>query len=44
MLIQALTGMLWLAGRAGDPPTASGIGIADQYTALHIVIGILAAL
>lgn len=44
MLIQALTGMLWLAGRAGDPPTAAGVGIADQYTALHIVIGILAAL
>jgi crotonobetainyl-CoA:carnitine CoA-transferase CaiB-like acyl-CoA transferase len=44
MLIQAITGMLWLAGRAGDPPTAAGIGIADQYTALHIVIGILAAL
>ena len=44
MLIQALTGMLFLAGRAGEPPTASGLGIADQYTALHIVIGILAAL
>jgi crotonobetainyl-CoA:carnitine CoA-transferase CaiB-like acyl-CoA transferase len=44
MLIQALTGMLFLAGRAGEPPTASGIGIADQYTALHIAIGILAAL
>ena len=44
MLIQALSGMLWLAGRADDPPTAAGIGISDQYTALHIVIGILAAL
>jgi crotonobetainyl-CoA:carnitine CoA-transferase CaiB-like acyl-CoA transferase len=44
MLIQALTGMLFLAGRSGDPPTAAGIGIADQYTALHIVIGTLAAL
>jgi crotonobetainyl-CoA:carnitine CoA-transferase CaiB-like acyl-CoA transferase len=44
MLIQALTGMLFLAGRAGEPPTAAGIGLADQYTALHIVIGILAAL
>lgn len=43
MLIQAMTGMLYLAGRAGEPPTAAGIGIADQYTALHIVIGILAA-
>ena len=43
MLIQAMTGMLYLAGRADEPPTAAGIGIADQYTALHIVIGILAA-
>jgi crotonobetainyl-CoA:carnitine CoA-transferase CaiB-like acyl-CoA transferase len=44
LLIQALSGMLWLAGRAADPPTAAPIGIVDQYTALHIVIGILAAL
>lgn len=44
MLVQALSGMLWLAGRKGEPPTACGIGIADQYTALHIVIGVLAAL
>lgn len=44
MLIQALSGLLWLAGRAGEPPTACGIGITDQYTALHIVIGVLAAL
>jgi crotonobetainyl-CoA:carnitine CoA-transferase CaiB-like acyl-CoA transferase len=44
MLIQSLSGMLWLAGRDGEPPTAAGIGIADQYTGLHIVIGVLAAL
>ncbi len=44
MLVQALSGMLWLTGRAGEPPTACGIGIVDQYTALHIVIGVLAAL
>jgi crotonobetainyl-CoA:carnitine CoA-transferase CaiB-like acyl-CoA transferase len=44
MLIQALSGMLWLNGRSSDPPTAVGIGIVDQYTALHIVIGTLAAL
>jgi crotonobetainyl-CoA:carnitine CoA-transferase CaiB-like acyl-CoA transferase len=44
LLIQALSGVLWLAGRATDPPTACGIGVADQYTGLHIVIGVLAAL
>jgi len=44
LLIQALSGILFLSGRASDPPTSCGIGIADQYTALHIVIGVLAAL
>lgn len=44
LLIQAMSGALFLAGRQGEPPTASGIGIADQYTGLHLVIGILAAL
>ena len=44
LLIQAMSGVLFLAGRRGEPPTASGIGIADQYTSLHLVIGILAAL
>ena len=44
LLIQALSGVLWLAGREQDPPTACGIGVADQYTGLHIVIGVLAAL
>ena len=44
MLIQALSGIMFLAGREGEPPTACGIGVADQYTGLHNVIGILAAL
>jgi crotonobetainyl-CoA:carnitine CoA-transferase CaiB-like acyl-CoA transferase len=44
MLIQALSGLMFLSGRKDDPPTALGVGIADQYTALHIAIGVLAAL
>src|SRR5690606_20950754 len=32
LLIQALTGALFLSGRQTDPPTASGIGFADEYT------------
>jgi len=44
MLIQALSGVMFLTGRQDDPPTALGVGIADQYTGLHIVIGILSAL
>ena len=35
---------MFLTGRADDPPTACGVGITDQYTALHIAIGVLAAL
>ena len=44
LLIQALSGLMFLSGRAGDPPTAHGVGVTDQYTALHIVIAVLAAL
>jgi crotonobetainyl-CoA:carnitine CoA-transferase CaiB-like acyl-CoA transferase len=44
MLVQGLSGAMWLTGRATEPPTALGIGIADQYTGLHIVIAVLAAL
>jgi crotonobetainyl-CoA:carnitine CoA-transferase CaiB-like acyl-CoA transferase len=44
LLIQALSGLMCLTGRAGDPPTALGVGITDQYAALHIVIAVLAAL
>lgn len=44
LLIQALSGLMFLSGRHGDPPTALGVGITDQYTALHIVIAVLAAL
>ena len=43
-LVQALTGAMWLSGRRDDPPFVMGPAIADQFTALHLVIGILAAL
>ena len=39
LLIQALSGLMFLTGRRDDPPTALGIGVTDQYTALHIAIG-----
>ena len=42
--MQALTGAMWLTGRRDDPPFLFGAAIADQYTGLHLVIGILAAL
>ena len=44
MLIQGLSGIMFLTGRRDDPPTACGIGLADQYAGLHIVIAVLAAL
>jgi crotonobetainyl-CoA:carnitine CoA-transferase CaiB-like acyl-CoA transferase len=44
LLVQALAGTLQLSGRDGDPPTPCGIGISDEYTGLHLVVAILAAL
>ncbi len=44
LLVQALAGALHLTGRDGDPPTPCGIGISDEYTGLHLVVAILAAL
>ena len=43
-LVQALTGAMWLTGRRSDPPFLMALAIADQYTGLHLVVGILAAL
>lgn len=43
-LIQALTGAMYMNGTSGDPPMPTGIAVADQFTGLHLVVGILAAL
>jgi len=43
-LVQALTGAMWLTGRRQDPPMVLGLAVADQYTGIHLVVGILAAL
>ncbi|MBI2969888.1 MAG: CoA transferase [Gammaproteobacteria bacterium] len=43
-LVQALTGATWLTGRRDDPPFLMAPAVADQYTGLHLVVGILAAL
>ena len=44
LLVQALSGVLYLTGRQEDPPMACGVGIGDEFTSLHLAIGILAAL
>jgi crotonobetainyl-CoA:carnitine CoA-transferase CaiB-like acyl-CoA transferase len=43
LLIQAITGTMWLKGRLDDPPVAVGFGLADVTGGLHIVMGTLAA-
>jgi crotonobetainyl-CoA:carnitine CoA-transferase CaiB-like acyl-CoA transferase len=43
-LMQALTGAMWLVGRRSDPPFLMPLAVTDQYTGLHLVVGILAAL
>ena len=43
-LVQALTGAMWLTGRRSDPPFPMAVAVADQYTGLHLVVAILAAL
>lgn len=43
-LVQALTGAMWLTGRRDDPPFLMAAAVADQFTGVHLVIGILAAL
>jgi crotonobetainyl-CoA:carnitine CoA-transferase CaiB-like acyl-CoA transferase len=43
LLIQALTGLPTTMGRAGDPPVAVPLGIADLTAGLHIAYAALAA-
>lgn len=44
LLAQAVAGVLNLQGKAGDPPSPVGMGIADLTASFHIVGAILAAL
>lgn len=44
LLLQALTGLAAVTGRAGDPPTPAGAAIVDQHAASLLAMGILAAL
>jgi crotonobetainyl-CoA:carnitine CoA-transferase CaiB-like acyl-CoA transferase len=44
LLAQAVAGVLYLNGKAGDPPSPVGMGIADITASFHIVNAILAAL
>lgn len=44
LLAQSIAGVLMLNGKADDPPSPVGIGIADLTASLHITIAVLMAL
>ncbi len=44
LLIQAMSGLVSISGRAGEPPTAVGAPAVDQHGAALLALGVLAAL
>ncbi|MFC0213630.1 CaiB/BaiF CoA transferase family protein [Paenibacillus chartarius] len=44
LLVQSLSGMTWLNGNGGQPPTPCGLAIADMSAGAHLVQGILSGL
>jgi crotonobetainyl-CoA:carnitine CoA-transferase CaiB-like acyl-CoA transferase len=44
LLIQAMSGLASISGRAGDPPTPVGATAVDQHGAALLAMGVLAAL
>ena len=44
LLAQALSGLSWLNGNAGDGPVPFGLSVADMYAGNHLVQGVLACL
>lgn len=44
LLIQAMSGLASISGRAGEPPTAIGAPVVDQHGAALLAMGVLAAL
>ena len=44
LLMQAVSGLASISGRAGQPPTAVGTAVVDQHGATLLALGVLAAL
>jgi len=44
LLVQALSGLPWQNGHAGDPPVPFGLSVADLYAGAHLVEGLIACL
>ncbi|MEN9933576.1 MAG: hypothetical protein RLZZ387_155 [Chloroflexota bacterium] len=44
LLVQSLSGLVWLNGDAGQPPMPFGLAVADMMAGAHLAQGILACL
>jgi crotonobetainyl-CoA:carnitine CoA-transferase CaiB-like acyl-CoA transferase len=44
LLVQSLSGLAWLNGNSGQPPTPFGLAVADLFAGAHLVQGVLACL
>jgi CoA:oxalate CoA-transferase len=44
LLVQSLSGVTWLNGDADQGPVPMGLSVADMFTGMHLVQGILACL
>ncbi len=44
LLLQSISGLVWLNGDADRPPTPFGLAVVDLFTGAHVVQGILACL
>lgn len=44
LLTQSMSGLCWLSGNEGGPPTPMGIAVADLTASAHLVQGVLACL
>jgi crotonobetainyl-CoA:carnitine CoA-transferase CaiB-like acyl-CoA transferase len=44
LLVQAMSGAMYLTGRTEDPPTPSGVFVADSHSASLLALAIVAAL
>ncbi|MEM6842719.1 MAG: CaiB/BaiF CoA-transferase family protein [Bacteroidota bacterium] len=44
LLVQSLSGLIWLSGNASSGPVPMGLAVADMFAGAHLIQGILAAL
>ena len=44
LLLQSISGLVWLNGDADRPPTPFGLAVVDLFTGAHLVQGVLACL